>query len=507
MLMLGPLTGVATLHPEYMRRRDQWQRARDVAAGSDAVKGAETKYLPRLSKQSDASYKAMLNRGSWYGASWRTISGCTGMMFRKPPTIKAPEDILELFKEVDGAGMSIEAFARDLAIEVLTVGRVGVLNDYPARDPNTQLTKIEAQALGLRPTMKKYITEDIINWKHRTIKNRTVLSMVVLKEKYVIPTDKEFEEKKGDQWRVLDLDMLGYYRQRVFRKRDDRPDEDYQFGPTVYPRMDGQAMDFIPFYAIGPDGLDICPYEPPLLDLFDLNLDHFRVTVDYENGCHYTAFPTAVVSGYTPQPKEDGSAGDNELEVGSPYAWVFPDPNAKANYLEFHGTGLSEIRANLDRKEAQMAVLGARMLAAEKKQAETATTTAIHRSGENSVLAALAEAISAALTHAAQVFAKWNGSSEECVVKVNTDFMPVIMDTSMITGLLKVLQAGKMSFDTFYRILQRADLADPEKTMTEEIASIKKDIEDMPVITPPTDLNEPGDGPTQPGPQQKAVSG
>jgi hypothetical protein len=36
----------------------------------------------------------------------------------------------------------------------------------------------------------------------------------------------------------------------------------------------------------------------PLADIIAINLDHYRLTADYKHGMHFTALPTAWVSGF-----------------------------------------------------------------------------------------------------------------------------------------------------------------------------------------------------------------
>ena len=36
----------------------------------------------------------------------------------------------------------------------------------------------------------------------------------------------------------------------------------------------------------------------PLADIIVVNLDHYRLTADYKHGMHFTALPTAWVSGF-----------------------------------------------------------------------------------------------------------------------------------------------------------------------------------------------------------------
>jgi len=457
------MTGVKTTHKDYDKYSKKWSRARDVVAGQDDVHKAGERYLSRLKDQSDEDYKAYVKRAGFYNATWRTISGLLGMMFSKSPAMANPAAIDVYLEDVTMSGTSFNTLAKEIAGEVLEVGRIGILVDHPAVENVAGITVATAADMGLRPTMQVYHAESIINWKYRQVRNRHTLSMVVLQETVMV-AESEFEEKEKTQYRVLDLDDRDLYRVRLFEVND--KGDDVQIGGDLYPLMNNKPLAYIPFAILGTDGIDSDLDEPPLIDLVDVNLSHYQTNADYEHGCHFTGLPTAVVSGYIP---EDTSA---KLYIGSQAAWVFPDPNATAQYLEFTGQGLGALEKNLDRKEQQMAVLGARMLAAEKKQAETATTAAIHRTGENSILSSIAISVSSALEWALGVFSEWAGQSGDIVYQLNRDYNPAMMDAQTLTALVAAVQAGKLSDESFFDLLQRGDVVASELSFENEQARI-----------------------------------
>ena len=115
-------------------------------------------------------------------------------------------------------------------------------------------------------------------------------------------------------------------------------------------------------------------------------------------------------------------------------------------------------------------MLGARAIADETKQAETLGGTAIKRSGENSLLAATAIAISDALEWALTVFAQWAGQTGEVEYQINRDFLPTLMDAQTLTALVGAVQAGQISQAEFFDLMQRGDVIDGEKSFEEHQA-------------------------------------
>jgi hypothetical protein len=82
---------VNSTHLDYDASATAWLRARDVAAGEDAVKAAGVRYLPRLDSQTDDEYAAYKARASFFNATARTADGFVGLIFRREPTVKLPD--------------------------------------------------------------------------------------------------------------------------------------------------------------------------------------------------------------------------------------------------------------------------------------------------------------------------------------------------------------------------------------------------------------------------------
>ena len=442
-------------HPEYQEMAEKWKRCRDTAEGQDSVKS----YIPQLKDQISTDYKAYQDRACFYNATWRTIAGMNGMLFRKPPVIDVSETLKPLLTDVTLSGISLDVLAQELGEQCLTVSRAGLLVDYPNQSTEG-MTAADAEKLNLRPSMQLYEAESIINWKETSINNRRVLSMVVLSECFEVPKD-EFESEEEQRFRVLDL-LDGVYRQRLFKvekKKDVLLSEHF-------PTMNGKKLDYIPFIFINSEDLTPDVEEPNLIDLVDLNLSHYRVSADYEHGCHFTGLPTAVISGYT-------KSNDNEkLYIGSTSAWVFPDPQAKASFLEFTGQGLTALENNLKNKEQQMAILGARLLTTEKKGIESADTANIHRAGESSILAKTAQTLSEGLTRALVIFSEWAGMGDKASIEINRDFSAVNITTQDAVNFMALVQGGAMSQESAFLNMKKGGLYEDSDTFEIEQARI-----------------------------------
>lgn len=457
--------GVATRHPEYEEYAPLWQRADDAAEGQHAIHKAATRYLPRLTDESDDAYKARLARSDFFNATWRTIAGFTGMAFSRDSKVDVPAALDPYLKDINLEGVSLNDLARDCVEDVLEYGRLGLLVDFPQKPNNvTAITVKAAEDLGLRPKIVVYSAEHCINWRFATVNGRKAVSMVVLTEEASI-AEGEFDHKTETRYRVLDL-FNGAYRQRVFRKNDKNEDE--QIGGDIFPLMNGKPMTFVPFCFVGTGGKADAIDAPPLIDLIDANIAHYQINADYRHGLHFTGLPTPVISGYTTENSSE------KFYVGSLSAWVFPDPQAKASYLEFTGQGLGAMQAALLDLEKRMAVLGARMLTDQARKPATATQAVIETQGENSILSAIVGSVSKAMEWALGVFAQWIGVTGEIVFEINREFLPTPLDPQMLRELVAGWQAGAISEGELFAKLQEGGVIAGEQTLEahqEEVAS------------------------------------
>ena len=441
--------GLNKRNEESTENLEAWEKCEDCREGQTAIHKAGDKYLPRLSGQSDKEYNAYKRRAVFYGAMSRTVDAFAGMVMRVAPTVDNQTPLLD---DVDGCGNSLFEFNGDVLEDILVKGFGAILVEHTQQVDGIK-TRAQYDALGLRPYLTRFSAESVINWKQ----HKGVFSQVILKEEECIQVS-EFESKERDFWRVLDLDEAGNYRQRKFIKHEKEEDMFVQLGDDIYPAKNGAKLREIPFYFFG-------DYEclPPLIDLADLNINHYMMEADLANGRHYTGIPQPWVAGV------QLDAGE-KLSIGGTNAWVFPDPQANAQYLEFTGQGLASLEKGIETKEKQMAALGARMLS-DTVVAETATGAGIRASGEFSVLAQLSGNISKVLSRACTFMNDWAGHGE-VAIKLNTKYLPSKMTPQELQALTASLQSGSISPQTFFYNLKQGELIAEDVEFDDEQANI-----------------------------------
>lgn len=441
-------------HKDFADMKSRWEMCQHAAEGEYRIHAEREKYLPRLQEEDDDAYALRLRMTPFLNATWRTIVGMRGMVFRKPPKVEFPAPLAEILDNIDLAGTTMLGLAQRVTQEALTVGRVGLLVDFPAAPLGSTLA--DAKKLNLRPLIALYTAGSVYNWETSAINSQKVLTQVRLSEKTRVATDNEFESKEEDRYRVLDL-IDGKYRQRMFKIDEDGAE--VQIGEDLFATMNGQPMDFIPFVVIGVDSVGPDVVTPPLIDLVTTNLHHYMQATSYERGCFFSGLPTMFISGM-----EDS---DSEIAIGGPVANALGSPAAKAYYVEVTSK-FEALRTNLEDKKREMAILGARMLESQGKQVEAAETVARRLTGEESVLSSMAQTISQGLTRALTWVALWAGSSEHVEYELNEDFMPQGMTPTELTALIAAWQSGAISQQTLFDNLKKGEVVDDALEFEEE---------------------------------------
>jgi hypothetical protein len=502
---------VNTTHPDYDATLPAWLRARDVLAGEDAVKAGGEKYLPRLDSQSSEEFASYVKRASFFNATARTAEAYLGLVFRRQPFVKLPESggaqgtarptglgraLADFANDVDMLGTTLSGYAKMVVGDVVGIGRCGSLVDWEGGSATSHYVEQRAYVAFYR-------AEQIINWRVERVRGRNVPTLVVLSEMGPRQVESaknreevdEFESDLVEQIRVLRLVDGGSL--MVDRKNPEgpqRPGIDDQLCCVVevwqaretpnkrkrewilvesrVPRRLGRPLPLIPFVFHGPRHGRADVDKGPLEDILTVNLDHYRLDADFKHGLHFTALPTAWVSGF------DKAAS---LRIGSSTAWVSETPGATAGFLEFTGQGLTTFERAMDRDEKLMAVLGSRMLEDVKRVGETATAIELRQSGEYSILGSVALSVSESLTQVLRWAYWWNSTEAfpddltetQVLMQLNTDFSTKGLASQDLQAIVAAWQSGAISQDTMHELFRRGEILPEGRTSEEERSLIE----------------------------------
>jgi hypothetical protein len=462
----------------------------------------------------------------------KPLVGPDGEPIRKPVAPpKKEHPVKKHLEDITLTGVSFDLFSFEALQEVLTTGRYAILVDMA----DTEVRDKQ------RPYWAGYEAESIINWVSDRIDGEEQLVQVVLREEVEVPDPIDpFTTTKDERYRVLKLDENGNYVQEVWargktlretqaglttiddgtsarvstlegakksQKMNPNPyslaeqRKMYNGEPTARPQPPkemsgskvgddwgvievlnpvrrGKPLTFIPFYFVNSTGSQAVVSKPPLLDLADLNLSHYRTMADLEHGRHFVALPTPWISGASVNEA-------NEVQIG-PSGVLILEKGGAAGMLEFSGAGLRALETADEQKRKMMAVLGARLLEEQALAAETATAVGMRHSGEQAVLRTIAQVLEQQLTKALRTHCWWIGTEKEpsdltwVVVELSKDFYAMKMQPAELAQLLAALQADGISYKTFYYNLAVGGITRPGIDAEEEQQEISNKTEESP---------------------------
>jgi Domain of unknown function (DUF4055) len=448
---------------------ERWKVVADVIAGDQAVRS----YLPYLNKddrsEENSNRNAAYRAGAvLYTATSFTLAGMLGLAFRHEPKHDLPTPLAYLLKDADGAGVSVYQQSQAVLAHVLGPGRHGLYVDF-------------SSALG-RPVVKSYCADDIINWRTSNVGGKTVLSLVVLKER--AEKIDEYAVQCVDQWREIWL-ADGVCKVRVWQLDADGNsvvvpvlDADGLAVDKLVLRSSKAPLDFIPFSFVGSQNNDTAIDESPMYGLSRINLAHFRNSADYEDSVFFVGQVQAWISGLDTEWRNHleksggiyvGSRKPMLLPAGGAFGFAQAQPNMLAKEAMAH-------------KEAQMVALGARLI--DKAAAvKTATQAQGEREASTSILALCVSNVSEAYQTAIRWCARYLDltipDTAEDLYEINQDFASVPSDPQTITALVTAWQQGLLARSDVRAFFRRQGTVDPERS--------DEDIDADLAIEPPKD--------------------
>lgn len=454
--------------PEVINAMPLWEAVRDCLDGQHAIKSRGVKYLPMpnatdRSNENMARYQAYQTRGVFMNFTQRTLSGMTGAVFGKDAVATLPDTLMPMYKDIDGGAVTMDQQAKQTLSDVISVGRCGLLTDYPTREgPASRADVISGK---VRPTIQFYFAEQMINWRYEVKDSLRLLTLVVLSEDYIIEDD-GFKASTEKQYRVLRL-VNDVYTVTIYRKG---PTGLAQYGATLTPKQaNGKPFNYIPFEFVGSANNDAGIDPSPLLDLSNLNIAHYRNSCDFEEMVFLLGQPTPVITGLDQTWVDEVLKG--RVVLGSNVALPLP-ANCDAFLLQIDESQLA--LSAMEHKERQAVALGARLVQSASVQ-RTAKEAGMEEASEQSLLLSAAKNVNSAYARALRSAALFAGATitDDIGYSLNTDFDILRLDSPGRAQLLAEWQRGALTFSEYRSILKRAGVA----TLTDEEAQEELDVE------------------------------
>ena len=319
------------------------------------------------------------------------------------------------------------------------------------------LTDYEVSSLYLRANILPYPAESIINWRTVNVGGLKKLSLVVLQEPTLKPSEDNFDYEECMYHRVLRLEN-GVYVQNLY-------DEDgelviYEDGSSdIYPRkFDGSFWDEIPFSFVGSVNNDETVDKAPLYDIAEINISHYRNSADYEESSFLVGQPTPTFSGLTQSWVDQNMS--NGISFGSRSAILLPEGGgaellqASENQMPLKG---------MQMKEMQMVKIGTRIIE-DGGGEETAEAAKIRFAGQNSKLGAIIINVESAFEKCLDWAMMYMGGNAEPSIEINKQFYDATIDPQLLMANIQLMEKGIVAKSDVRYLMRKASLISPERT-------------------------------------------
>lgn len=459
---------VKTQHREYIANFSKWERIRHAVAGDMRP------YLRNVgANESDVVYGALRQKEYADGAivynfTKRTLAGMVGSVMRKDPEQSFPTAMDYLKDDADGSGVGLWQHAQDTLMEIDSVGRGGLLVDAPVADVATMA---QQNAGKLNPIIAFYTTENVVNWKLKRVGSVNKFQMVVLREPYEYnDSPDEFSTLMGEQYRVLDIDENGNYRQRVYKFDNGGTLQDGV--QAFYPQLNNVPKGEIPFTFVGASNNDSTVDDAPLLPLAELNIGHYRNSADNEENLFVVSQAMLIIAPSEKfNPEQWETANPNGVKFGARRG-VNVGPGGDAKLIQAAATNALDMA--LTKKEQQAIQIGAQLITPTTQI--TAESARLQRGADTSVMATIARNVSKAYEDCLKWVAQMMGLPDKGIeFKLNMEFFLQPMAAQDRQQWAADVQAGNMPLESYWAAMRKSGVTD----WTD--AEIKEGIENAPL--------------------------
>lgn len=444
---------VNTRHPEYTAGRlADWQLCKAAYSGETAVKAAGTTYLPKPSGYSTAggypdngveAYAAYRMRAEFPEIMGPSIGAMVGIIHATEIQIEMPSALEYLHENADGQNKTLVDFHREITRQLLISGRYGVLADAPM--------------MGGDPFLAGYEAARIINWDE---------GFYVLDESAYERTG--FRWEYVEQYRVLSL-QDGRYTQE-WHRGDDVED----ITPT---RQGGGALNRIPFAAASASDMGPDIETPPLIGIARAAVASYQLSADYRLQLYMSGQETLVaINGEKPTAVGAGVVHEMHGSEG-----MEPD----LRYVSPSCAGIAAHLAAIEHCETKAVQAGARMFEQSSQSQESGEARALRFKSETANLKTVAQASCSLLERSLRNVAEMKGiGGEEIIVTPPDNLLDETVTPVDAAALWAIVKEGGLSFETYYRRLQKGGLADPDRDAEEEYALMTEREFESDALTP-----------------------
>lgn len=451
----GSENKVEAQHSTYKEWMKESLLPRTLLQGTKGMQVAGKLYLPQDKMESNDNYKNRLARSILVNFYKKTLSFLGGQVFTKDIVIadNAPDVIDRIKDDVDLSGNSLNTFVKRHFEAGLGKGVAVIYVDSNNKDKE-YTSKAEEIEDGIRPYLRIIDSENIFSF----IIENGIIKQVRFME-YIEEREGRFGTTIVEQIKVLEPGIWETYRQ----EKNSKNWALHSSGVT--------SLSYVPIVAFIPgEATSDLTGETPLLELAELNLDHWQIRSDLKNISHICCVPILF-----------GKQIDLANVTASAHSAVVSDGEAAdLRYIELNGKSIDTIIVMVKEIEAKAALYGLQQLIPRTGN-QTATEKAIASAETNSSLGCWVGIEEMVIRRAMEMvcdYEKVKDQFEPDMISLNRDFTSGIIDYQLIDSFIKMVENGILSAQSAFDEIQKKGIVSEELDWLEISAEMENENKD-----------------------------
>ena len=271
--------------------------------------------------------------------------------------------------------------------------------------------------------------------------------------------------------RVLLLNDDGDYIQRLYDEHDELLYDEDGDSDIYIKKSDGSNWKEILFVPVGAENNDLTPDKPPLYDVAEINIGHYRNSADFEESSFLVGQPTPVFTGLT-QGWID-TVFKEGVSIGS-RAGIFLPEGGSSTLLQASPNQMPS--AGMDRKEEQLVKIGAKIIS-DRGGVETAEASKIKFAGQNSKLGLIIINTELAFQKCFEWMMGFQGSDGDNIFNINKQFYEATVNPQLLVAQMQLLDRKVIAKSDVRSALRKGGLISHDRT--------DEDIDDESELTSP----------------------
>lgn len=448
----------------YSQMAPQWELIQDLLGGTEVMRAARERWLPKEPAEPDQAYTVRLSRSILYNAFKDTLLRLASKPFSKVVTLqgKLPDRLQPMEQDMDRTGRDLTQFARDVFIAGATYGKTHILVDYPKIDSNATLA--DEKNVGARPVAVHVQAPQLIGWK------TDVNSAGVPELAEVRILERRVESVEGSQYADVEVNWIRVYTKTTWQLWRQPPPTTEDRNPPFALRDQGEhTFGKVPLVTVYFNQTGFLVAEPPLIDLAWLNLAHWQTFSDQRNILRVMRCGILFGSGFTQEEM------DTDIVVGPNRMVRSKNPEAQLRYVEHSGSAVGAGQTDIDKLEQRMEVLGLQPLVSASSGQPTATAKAIDEGQEQSDIQSWIRSLELGLQAAFGLAAEWTKETipEDFRVDIFSEFGLSLRDATDLATLSQARASGDLTRLTYLRELKRRGVLGDNVSPEQEDAAVQ----------------------------------